>query len=319
MFKYKFCSMFGLYCIIATYNGENYIRECLNSLRTSTYPHKVIIVDNNSQDNTVKIIQAEYPEIELIKLHHNVGFGKANNIGIKYAYEKGADYLFLLNQDAYILENTFSELVHAAEENSGYGILSPLHLNGEGDRFDLLFLRTTLTPLFSSVILDVCLKKELKSVYACGFVNAAAWLVTKRCIDEVGIFDTLFHHYGEDEDYINRVLFKKIMVGITPSSCIRHDRGNNNKLSTYPSHYPKRLRILIQLKNLQYPYFKMLKTFLSILLLDMMKDLALFRFSRIKESYTIIKYLLRNYQTIKEHRDKCLLENSPFMKETLLS
>lgn len=308
----------NLYCIIATYNGENHIHECLNSLRTSNYLHRVVIVDNNSQDDTIKIIQTEYPEVELIKLEYNVGFGKANNIGIKYAYEKGADYFFLLNQDAYVQENTFSELVYAEKRNVGFGILSPLHLNGNGDHFDYLFSKMALPSISSSIILDFCFKSQPKDVYSCGFVNAAAWLVTRKCIDEVGIFDPLFHHYGEDEEYINRVLARRILVGISPSTHIRHNRGINNKLSTYPSHYQKKVRILIQLKNIQHPYYRMLRMFVSILLSDLIKGLVLLRFAEVSESYVIIKYIITNYKTIKEHRDITKTEKIPFMGRTPL-
>jgi len=87
--------------IIVSYNFEQWIDRCLGSLRRSTSPISVIVVDNGSKDKTTQIIEKNYPEVHLIKTGANLGFGKANNIGIRYAMEQGADYFFLLNQDAW--------------------------------------------------------------------------------------------------------------------------------------------------------------------------------------------------------------------------
>jgi len=73
----------------------------------------------------------------------NLGFGRANNIGIDYAQEHAFDYVFLLNQDARIEPDMLRRLVTAAEANREYGILSPVHLNGRGDATDFGFSEYT--------------------------------------------------------------------------------------------------------------------------------------------------------------------------------
>ena len=87
-----------VFVLIITYNAEKWIEFCLGSLKDSTIPITPLIVDNNSNDKTVSLIKEKYPEAIILANNQNLGFGKANNIGIKYAIEKGFDYVFLLNQ-----------------------------------------------------------------------------------------------------------------------------------------------------------------------------------------------------------------------------
>ena len=95
--------------VIVTFNGEIWIKKNLNSLLNSNYPIDIIIVDNASTDETINIIK-EFSAIELIQNKNNLGFGKANTIGIDLAIKKGADAIFLLNQDTWIYENTITNL-----------------------------------------------------------------------------------------------------------------------------------------------------------------------------------------------------------------
>ncbi len=68
--------------IIVSYNFEPWIHKCLPSLLDSSYPTDILVVDNNSGDNTTQIIKETYPTIRLIESSENLGFGKANNIGL---------------------------------------------------------------------------------------------------------------------------------------------------------------------------------------------------------------------------------------------
>jgi len=79
--------------VIVTFNGEIWIKKNLNSLLNSNYPIEIIIVDNASTDKTINIIK-EFSSIELIQNKNNLGFGKANNIGIDFALKNGADAVF---------------------------------------------------------------------------------------------------------------------------------------------------------------------------------------------------------------------------------
>ena len=88
--------------IIVTYNAVPWLERCLGSLQASSVPVQTVIVDNRSTDETVNTIRTRYPQTVLIENQENLGFGQANNIGIRYALEHEATHVLLLNQDAWI-------------------------------------------------------------------------------------------------------------------------------------------------------------------------------------------------------------------------
>lgn len=208
------------FIIIITYNGIKWVPKCLK--RTRPYP--VIIVDNNSTDGTLEFIKNNYPEIKLFGQKKNLGFGQANNIGISYALEQGAKHFFLLNQDAYLEPGCIERLIKAQIRSPEYGILSPLQLNGQGDRLDQRFtyyLNYQANPDFFS---DYALNKPKKEIYDVPFMNAAGWLLSKTCVEKVGGFDPIFFHYGEDDNYCQRVHYYGFNIGVCPEAILLHDR-----------------------------------------------------------------------------------------------
>lgn len=212
----------NIFVIIVTYNGTKWIERCLGSLIESSIHLQVIAIDNASSDNTVELIRQQFPEVSLIEAGANLGFGKANNIGLKKALEANADYVFLLNQDAWIENDTIEKLVTVADANKEYGVISPFHLLPGQNRLEWYFSTYIAPEKCKDLVSDIYFK-QTKSVYDLEFVNAAAWLISKKCIQHVGGFDPLFPHYGEDEDYCSRVLYKKLKVGVTPEAIIYHD------------------------------------------------------------------------------------------------
>lgn len=204
--------------------------RCFGSLRNSDTPVETIVIDNASTDETVSYIKEHFSEVCLIESKENLGFAKANNIGIKQAIDSGADYVFLLNQDAWVEKDTLSKLVQTFEENENVGIVSPIHLNGEYTGLDWGFINNCIPNdfIFDSYV------RRLKKYYFVNYVNAAAWLINVECINKVGGFDTLlFKHYGEDNNYCQRVLYHGYKIVINTTTTICHDRekrkGNESK------------------------------------------------------------------------------------------
>jgi GT2 family glycosyltransferase len=217
-----------LYVIIVTYNGIQWIEKCLLSVINSSIKLNIIIVDNNSNDETISLIQKKYPEVLLFPQKKNLGFGKANNLGISYALKNNCDYVFLLNQDAYLEKNTIEKLISVHKNNLDYGILSPIHLNGDGSKLDRNFSFNLTYDNNNYFYFDAIVNK-LKIIYPIPFVNAAAWLLPKETLKKVGGFDPLFFHYGEDDNYCQRVLFHNFKIGVVSKSYVMHDRENITK------------------------------------------------------------------------------------------
>lgn len=195
----------------------------MDSINQSTIKPKVIIVDNASEDDTVDIIKGKYPEVDLIENSTNIGFGAANNLGIKKALKQGADYVFLLNQDAWVEPNCLEYLISAASNNPEYGILSPIQLtpNKEETIEDHFSLFVTRDGNRQEIISDLFFNNK-KSLYDVKFIQAAGWLLSKACLNEIGYFDPLFFHYGEDSDYANRVIRHNFKIGIVTNAIMFH-------------------------------------------------------------------------------------------------
>lgn len=203
----------NIFVIIVTFNGEQWLHKNLQALRESNYPVKTIVIDNCSTDNSVAIIKS-YPEIDFIASSSNLGFGKANNIAIQKALDRQADYLFLLNQDAWIFPNTIERLIKVAEHNSTFGIISPVHFSGDAIAIDENFA------MFWSRKMQT-ISDEVDEV---PFVNAAAWLVPSQVFKKVGVFESLFSHYGEDRNFTNRTKFHNYKTVVVKNAKICHDR-----------------------------------------------------------------------------------------------
>ena len=204
-----------------------WLDKCLDSINSSKY--KIVVVDNHSSDETVKHLKSNYPLIKLFEEDKNLGFGQANNKGISYALNQGAEHLFLLNQDAYLIDDCLDKLIAFQQKHPKYGILSAIHTNAGQTKLDRNFSKYVnfdANPHFYS---DHVLDNALKEVYEVPFVNAAGWLISKSCLMKVGGFDPIFFHYGEDDNFCQRVLYHGFKIGVLPKVFMIHDREDREK------------------------------------------------------------------------------------------
>lgn len=233
-----------LYVIIVTFNGEKWIKKCLESVLNSSVSANIIIVDNASTDDTVNIIKSQFNIVRLIESNSNLGFGKANNIGIREAILGGGKYIYLLNQDAYVCKNTFECLVNGMDTHAEFAILSPIQTNGEGHRVDKLFLRNVLEDSTPELINDYAIGNHLNDVYPTSFVMAAHWMMRIKALEEVGLFSEAFPHYGEDNNLIYRFQYYGWKIGIMPGVYAFHDRENRESSSSSAQLYHLYIYIL---------------------------------------------------------------------------
>lgn len=213
-----------LFVIVVTYKGKQWYDRCFGSLRASTIPVQTIVVDNASNDGTVEYIKEHFPEIHLIESQENLGFGRANNIALRYALDQGCDYVFLLNQDAWVEPDTFEKLVEIHQRHQEYGILGPVQVNAEKTKVLDGVIQFLINPdnvnkqMFSDFVMGT-----VDEVYPVAEINAAAWLLPRKTLETVGGFDPIFLHYGEDWNYLSRVLYHGMKVGLTPYLKVVHD------------------------------------------------------------------------------------------------
>jgi len=217
-----------VYVIIVTYNGSKWIRKCLDAVFASSCHAQVVVVDNCSADNTVEIIKSHYSKVILLEQNENYGFGKANNLALRFALEEGAEYFLLLNQDAYIEDTMIQKLIDVFNSDSSQvGVVSPIHLSSAGDLdygFEEHIRRYASSESFRAI------KARQAGIYETEFVNAACWLLNRNTIKTVGTFNPLFPHYGEDNDFVNRLHYYDLKVFVEGDTFVVHDRNQFENL-----------------------------------------------------------------------------------------
>jgi GT2 family glycosyltransferase len=197
--------------IIVTFNGEKWIKKCLETILKSSYSTEVFVVDNCSTDQTVSIVK-KFP-VQLEILSNNSGFGFANNFLLKKLANLDYDYFFLINQDMYVEENSLQQLVAFSENNLDFGIIAPIQFDGTGEKIDTNFEQY------------IKLSEEKENHFETSFCNAAAWLLTRNCVEKVGTFNENFKHYGEDRNYCERAKFHDFKIAIVKENKVLHDRA----------------------------------------------------------------------------------------------
>ena len=224
----------SIFCIIVTYNGTQWIRTTLDSLRKSSVQVFPVLIDNASTDGTVEIVEHNYPEVHLIKSDLNLGFGKANNLGLQYALANGAEYVFLMNQDVYVQEDSLGALLEACRRYPDFSVISPIHLNGNAQLLDHNFsVHITPPEVPEEIVSGLLLYPDSEKVFPVKYVNAAAWFMPISTVMQIGGFDPLFSHYGEDEHYLRRIAYHGGKVGVLLSSRVMHDRVGFGNVAKY--------------------------------------------------------------------------------------
>ena len=219
----------NIFTIIVTYNAMRWIDKCLESLANSTLKTNVIVVDNMSTDETRNHIPHTYHEVVWIPLNKNVGFGQGNNIGIQYAMKHQADFILLLNQDAYINKNAIELMLKASDFKS---LVVPVQLNGNGEDLDNMF-KTVIKSAENSLLYDAIIKHDMKQVYNIGETGAACWFIPKSIIKEIGGFNPLFFQYGEDNNYYLRLKYHGKKSLLVPNAWVRHDRKVHGNMKVF--------------------------------------------------------------------------------------
>lgn len=214
-----------LLVVIVTYNAMKWAERCFDSLRKSTLRPDVFVVDNGSTDGTQCYIQEHYPEVIFRQSEKNLGFGKANNIGLQYALDNEFDFIYLLNQDAWVMNDTFEKLTAISKRNTSFGILSPFQMNADLKHIDGNFVANVLSWKSNPSIVNDMYNQDYKEVYEVQEVMAAHWFMTRDCVTRIGGFSPSFPHYSEDFNYIDRLRFAGLKVGVVPSLRVVHDRG----------------------------------------------------------------------------------------------
>ncbi|MEI8203323.1 MAG: glycosyltransferase family 2 protein [Bacteroidota bacterium] len=290
--------------IVVSYNGMQWYDRCFSSLQASTLPIDVFVVDNASSDNSAAFIKTNFPMIHLIESPVNLGFGHANNKGMRYALDNGYDYVFLLNQDAWLVQtNTIEQLIKGHTNHPKYGIISPMHLYGSGEKVSKGMIMDLVSHNHSTydLLSDLYFNRVLNEIYLVDYVCAAAWLIPCSVLKTVGGFDPIFFHYGEDDNYMQRLVYHGFSIGICPKVSICHDmefRGgdygkenNNWKKSMMVEFADVNKPLIINKIKLKY-------------ISKAMQQVLFLRLSHAITNYKVALFIQKNYKSIANSYNK---------------
>lgn len=301
-----------IYVIIVTYNAKKWINNCIDSILNSSIQANIVVVDNCSIDDTCSILKNNYPECVVLNQKKNLGFGVANNVGIKYALSKGADYVALLNQDAKLHENTLEKLFHYAESYPNYGILSPMFHSYDGNELDLFLLKWVYY-YDLSLASDIFFRRENEVYDNLQLIPAAMWFIRKKAIEEVGVFDPLYFMYKEDDDLWTRMKKKGWNVGFFPKALVYHYTSKDNSFTIKKRKWHTYGSMLLHMKRENHSFVNNISSLIIDYFRRSLMSMIFFNKSELFVlQYSFFSVMLR-LKTIYKHRKICMGEGS-FLK-----
>ena len=208
-------------CIV-TWNGADLLERLLKSLREVKFSaFHILVVDNASTDGTVEMLRKHFPEVELARLERNIGYSAAINEGINRARAKGADYVWIFNNDVEVEPDCLKELIAVMERDPHVGVVGPLILDfatgavaHAGYRIDMWTGR-----------MKECKSPRDKSVYEVDSAFGCSNLVRMAVIDRIGGFDPHFNVYFDETDFNVRARKAGWKVVVAPSARARHEES----------------------------------------------------------------------------------------------
>ncbi|MES2799448.1 MAG: glycosyltransferase [Bacteroidota bacterium] len=238
-FKYK------LSVIIVNYNVEYFLEQCLNSVKKALekIEGEVFVVDNNSIDGSVDMVQRKFPEYNLIANKENLGFSSANNQGILLS---NSEYVLLLNPDTVVEEDTFIKVVEFMDQHKDAGGLGVHMVDGKGNFLpeSKRGLPTPSVAFYKIFGLSALFPKSKKfGKYHLGFLDefenhevdilsGAFMLMRMETLEKVGLLDETFFMYGEDIDLSYRIQKGGYKNYYFSDTNIIHYKGESTKKSS---------------------------------------------------------------------------------------
>lgn len=217
--------------IIVNYNGRKLIHQCIQSVisNTKNIDYEIIIVDNASSDDSKKYVTLNFPEVRWIQSHQNLGFGKANNLGVKHAIGK---YIFFLNPDTIIKNDAIAFFIDflSNQNDEKIGIIGGYLLDNDNKlnsyAGDIITCIDPIKDLFKGIFKNIFSKTTNPNIIeSVGYVCGADLFMTKSLFNEIGGFDENFFMYCEEVDLQKRILETGRKNLIIPGPGIIHLEG----------------------------------------------------------------------------------------------
>lgn len=267
--------------IVVTYNGMRWLQRCLGSVPAWA---QLYVFDNDSTDGSADFVASHFPLAKLIRSAENLGFSKPNNLGFEYAVSHGYDYVYLLNQDAWLEEGSLEKLLAAAQAHPEYGVLSPMQYQDGCQKLDVQF--------------EKLYRRADGQVAEVPRVMAAHWLVPVPVVERTGLFEEdLFPLYGQDDEWCSRLHFYGLKVGVVQDARAVHDRAFREESLEKTVRRNYYVGSLVRLCNLDGPVFEKFLFVVFFTFVKAFKYRSLFPFKYFRR-------ICRELPRVKEHRSR---------------
>ena len=230
--------------IIVSYNTKEFTKKAIQAVidKTEGIEYEIIVVDNDSKDGSAEELKKTFQDkITLIESKENLGFGRANNLGIKYAKGK---YIFLLNSDTELINNAIKIFYDYMEQNIQVGVCGGnlYNLNDVPEQGFMMyrnsigsFLFWRYLELFYNIFSKFNKKKNYyrfnysNKVKEVGYISGADMFIRKEALEKSGLFDETFFMYGEDVDLNFRIRNCGYLIKSVPQAKIYHYVSKSSK------------------------------------------------------------------------------------------
>jgi GT2 family glycosyltransferase len=212
--------------ILINYNNHADTLKCLASISAAGYHNDVVVVDNHSTSPGIEEITEKFPNTVLIKNKENIGFGRANNIGIEWALKNtNSKFFFILNNDTTIEKGTIQNLEKVLLEDNDVGIATPKIVMMEEPNL-LWYGGGTIDWKKGSAKLPGYMEASSNKLAGTSrnveFASGCAMLVSRYVIEKIGGFDKRFFMYEEDLEFCFRVIQHGRKIWYSSNSVVYH-------------------------------------------------------------------------------------------------
>ncbi|HVM59664.1 MAG TPA: glycosyltransferase family 2 protein [Verrucomicrobiae bacterium] len=226
--------------VIVSWNARRYLEECLASLyeTTAPVPPEVIVVDNASSDGSPQMVEQRFPQVTLIRCGENLGFARANNIGIRESHRR---YIALVNSDVKVLGSCFATLVAFLDQHPEAGLVGPKVLNTDlttqsncrrfPSPWNNFCAATGLARLLGRRRLfsgEQMFDFDYDQVRPVDVLAGCFWMIRREAMEAVGLLDEGFYIYAEDLDWCRRCWNAGWQVVFCPEARAIHHRGGSS-------------------------------------------------------------------------------------------
>ncbi|MEW5923863.1 MAG: glycosyltransferase family 2 protein [Candidatus Zixiibacteriota bacterium] len=217
-----------VHVIVLTWNRVEAVIRCLLSLNALDYSnYEVVVIDNHSEDGTVERLRSIFPRLDIIANERNLGYTGGNNVGIRHALNKGAEYIVMLNNDTLVHPDFISEMVKVAESDRSIAVVGSKNIMCVRPRiiwaaWGEITYGSTLTRIHGKHSLDSSEYNQIRDVdqvIGCGYM----W--RREALLDIGLLDTNFFGYHEDVDWCFRARKAGWRVVYVGSAIVYHQGG----------------------------------------------------------------------------------------------